>query len=352
MTQGTHYRCDYRTFSHLLGFDHHDHDAPSLFDIFVNGYDTSDLENAEIYKEGYPADGKNTNLKTYFYVLNNLICNTIDPKIGDSLHLQHDAPKILIHFGANGCRFCVSDFMWYKIEEAANDPHKSLSYAPYLMHIIEQVVGCCFSYDCNHPPSNVRNLGPHLRSRGTPTTTPLADPAGAGTSHSGGAPSSPPRSSLEGRDHDGGAVKYALRKFFSYFYYKAERDDRRLCRLEEQANITPPSPLRLFADPFDEYESLYGAAPPATRAEASFTPPPPPPTASMGFVPSSSRPSSMSGDASGDFDMGRTSASAYDSIFGGADALSYQASQAGPSSDPYGKSTLVDYGYDDDDDDY
>jgi hypothetical protein len=264
MTQGTHYQCDYRTFSRLLGFDHHDRDAPSLFDIFVNGYDISDLETAKIYKERYPADGKNTNLKTYFYVLNNLIRNTIDPKIGDSLHLQHDAPKILIRFGANGGRFCVSDFMWYKIEEAANDPHKSLPYAPYLMHIIEQVVGYCFSYDCNHPPYNVRNLGPHLRSRGTLTATPSADPAGAGTSHSGGAPSSPPRASSEGRDRDGGAVKYALRKFFSYFCYKAERDDRRLCRLEEQANISPPSPLRPFTDLFDEYESLYGAAPPAT----------------------------------------------------------------------------------------
>jgi hypothetical protein len=154
----------------------------------------------------------------------------------------------------------------------------------------------------------------------------------------------------QAKDHDGGAVKCALRKFFSYFCYKAERDDRHLCCLEEQANITPPSPLRLFADPFDEYESLYGAAPPATGVEASFTPPPPPPAAGMGFIPSSSGPSGMSGDASGDFDMGHTSASAYDSIFGGADALSRQGSQAGPSSDPYGKSTLVDYG--DDDDDY
>jgi hypothetical protein len=349
MTQGTHYRCDYGTFSRLLGFDHHDRDAPSLFDIFVNGYDTSDLENAEIYKEGYPADGANTNLKTYYYVLNNLIRNTIDPKIGDSLHLQHDAPKILIHFGANGGHFCVSDFMWYKIEEAANDPHKSLPYARYLMHIIEQVVGYYF-YDCNHPPYNVRNLGPHLRSRGTPSAPPSANPAGADASH-GGAPSSPPCSTSERRDRDGGAVKFALRKFFSYFCYKAERDDRRLRRLEEQANITPPSPLRPFADPFDEYESIYGAAPSTTGAESSFTPPPPPPPAAgMGFVPPSSGPSGMGGDASGDFDMGRTSASACDSIFGGADALSRQASQAGPSSDPYGKSTLVDYGYDDDDD--
>jgi hypothetical protein len=250
------------TFSRLLGFDHNDSEAPSLFDIFVNGVDESDMEAAQMYQPGKRADGNTTFLKPYFYVLNNLLRNTMDPKIGETIHIQHDAPKILVHFGANGGHFSISDFMWFKIEEAAIDPHKSLPYAPYLMQIIEQVVGHSFSLDCTHPSYSVRNLGPHLRStsgvRGAGTAAPSVDPADAASASPSGAPSSPPRSSSKRRGNGGGAIKYALQKFFAYFCYKAERDDHRLRRLEQQANIDPPSPLRLFLDPFNEYDALYG----------------------------------------------------------------------------------------------
>jgi hypothetical protein len=111
MTQGTHYHCDYKTFSRLLGFDHLDREVPSLFDIFGQGVDLDDLESTQMYKARKPADGTTTHLKPYFYVLNNLLRRTIDPKIGDTIHIQADAPKILVQFGALGGRFSVSDFM-------------------------------------------------------------------------------------------------------------------------------------------------------------------------------------------------------------------------------------------------
>ena len=52
--------------------------------------------------------------------------------------------------------------MWNKIVDASVDPHKYLPYAPYLMHIIEQVTGMQFSHPCVHAPVRAKHLGaPH-----------------------------------------------------------------------------------------------------------------------------------------------------------------------------------------------
>jgi len=94
MTQGVHYRLDFITLSHLLGFDQVDRDAHQLSTIFAEGISEADLDAAEIYKPGAHPDFKTTQLKPFFFVLNNLIRYTIDPKFGDSIHLRLDAPKI------------------------------------------------------------------------------------------------------------------------------------------------------------------------------------------------------------------------------------------------------------------
>jgi len=90
MTQGVHYRLDFITFSHLLGFDRVDRDAPFLSHLFTEGISEDDLATTEIYKPSVHSDFKTTHLKPYLYVLNNLIRYTIDPKFGDSIHLHID----------------------------------------------------------------------------------------------------------------------------------------------------------------------------------------------------------------------------------------------------------------------
>jgi len=176
MTQGVHYRLDFITFSRLLGFDHADREAPWLSNIFAEGISKADLDAAEMYKPGAHLDFKNTQLKPFFYVPNNLICYTIDPKFGDSIHLCLDAPKILARFGANGGRFGVSDLMWNKIVDGSVDPHKYLPYAPYLMQIMEQVTGVQFSHSCVHAPVRAKHLGaPHA-----PPLSPAGDALPAG----------------------------------------------------------------------------------------------------------------------------------------------------------------------------
>jgi hypothetical protein len=204
-------------------------------------------------------------LKPYFYVLNNLLCLTLDPKIGDSIHIMLDAHKVLCCFGAGGDRFSITDFMWRKIEQAANDTHKSLSYAPFLMYIIEQVVGRSFHHNAVHKSYSVRHLGPKGiggSSAPSPTHGPATRASSRGA-YRGGANTAPTHSSSKHRRRGGGVIKYVLGKLWEAFCYKAEKDDRRLRRIEQHLQIDPPeSPLREFQDPFAEYNELYGA--PAT----------------------------------------------------------------------------------------
>jgi hypothetical protein len=125
--------------------------------------------------------------------------------------------------------------MWHKIEQAANDPHKSLPYAPFLIYIIEQVVGHSFHHNAVHKSYSVRHLGPKGIAGGSapsPTRGPTTRTSTRGA-YRGGAANAPPHSSSEHRRHGGGVIKYALGKLWDAFCYKAEKDDRRLRRIEQ-----------------------------------------------------------------------------------------------------------------------
>jgi len=50
---------------------------------------------AALYVDHNKANGKTDGLKLYFYVLNNLLRATIDPKTGDATTVQNHAPTIL-----------------------------------------------------------------------------------------------------------------------------------------------------------------------------------------------------------------------------------------------------------------
>jgi hypothetical protein len=332
----------------LLGFDHLDRDAPRLSTIFAEGISEADLDAAEMYKPGAHPDLKTTHLKPYFYVLNNLIRYTIDPKFGDSIHLRQDAPKILARFGANGGRFGVSDFMWNKIADASVDPNKYLPYAPYLMHIIEQVTGMQFSHPCIHAPVCAKHLGaphaPPLSPAGAATpgaaTPGFVTPAGAADAQG---EAIPPQDSGRGRRSP---TRHALQRFFSYFCYCQKKTDQRLHRLEEKAALPPSSPLREFQDPYADYDNMH--RPSVDEDEEQQDPP-------SAFDPF------YGGGIPAGFSMEDTEAGfAYQDIFGAADNVTRASVSVAPpheqstSADPHGKGplrTFIDYSDDDDDDD-
>ena len=47
-------------------------------------------------------------------------------------------------------KFSINRYIWNKIHDASEDPMRHLPYAPYLMHVIEQLSGIQFPIDSNH----------------------------------------------------------------------------------------------------------------------------------------------------------------------------------------------------------
>jgi len=79
------------------------------------------------------------------------------PKCGDSTFLRDDSQKVLQCFGDDFKQFSISRYIWNKIHDAIEDPEKHLPYAPYIMHVIEQVSGIWFPTDIHHNLLKISN---------------------------------------------------------------------------------------------------------------------------------------------------------------------------------------------------
>ena len=86
-TKGKHYMVDFPTFARLLGLDHRDHCSTIIAEISPLAMD----EYQYMYLDGHRADGKTVWLEPYYYVLNNILCQILYPKIGDSTNLHEDS---------------------------------------------------------------------------------------------------------------------------------------------------------------------------------------------------------------------------------------------------------------------
>ena len=108
MIEGRHYHVDFTTFSQILGFDE-EHRG------FSNIHDESRDEVREIafmYLDGRSVDGKVKGLKSFYYILNNLIRHTINPKDGAASDLNGYMRNVLARFSLGGDKFNVPRFMW------------------------------------------------------------------------------------------------------------------------------------------------------------------------------------------------------------------------------------------------
>ena len=79
------------------------------------------------------------------------------PKVGDSTFLCDDSQKVLQQFGDDFETFSISCYIWNKIHDATEDQVKHLPYAPYIMHVIEQVFGIRFPIDTQHNLLKISN---------------------------------------------------------------------------------------------------------------------------------------------------------------------------------------------------
>jgi hypothetical protein len=146
MTDGRHYRVDFVTFSRILGF-REEH----------RGYTyIQDEPRAKIHDISYMwrdrriADGKRSGLHIFYYILNNLIRNTINPKDGVALDINGYVRNVLARFSSGGDRFNVPRFMWTELRFAMEDERRGLPYAPYLMFMIERATKFYFPKDGMH----------------------------------------------------------------------------------------------------------------------------------------------------------------------------------------------------------
>ena len=110
-----------------------------------------------MYLDGHTADGQTVYLKPYFYVLNNILRQILYSKRGDSTFLRDDSQKVLQRFGDDFQKFSISRYIWNKIHDATKDLVKHLPYAPYIMHVIEQVSGIQFPIDTQHDLLKISN---------------------------------------------------------------------------------------------------------------------------------------------------------------------------------------------------
>ena len=146
MAEGQHYRVDFMIFSRILGFDEEHHGFSYI-------HDEQRVEVREIafmYLDTRAIDGKVKGLKSYYYILNNLIRHTINPKDGATSDLNGYVRNVLARFALGGDKFNVPHFMWQEIRVAMDDARKGLPYAPYLMFVIERVTGYRFVKDGLH----------------------------------------------------------------------------------------------------------------------------------------------------------------------------------------------------------
>jgi len=117
MTEGQHYHVDFTTFSRILGFD----EEHCGFSYIHDERRAKVREIAFMYLDGRDADGKVKGLKSFYYILNNLIRHTINPKDGAASNLNGYMRNMLARFASGGDKFNVPCFMWQEIRVAMDD---------------------------------------------------------------------------------------------------------------------------------------------------------------------------------------------------------------------------------------
>ena len=114
------------TFSRILGFGEEERG-------FTYIHDEARAEICDItymWIDRRSADGKVSGLKSYYYIMNNLIKHTINPNDGAASDLNGYVRNVLARFVPRGDRFNVPRFIWRELRNAMEDGRKGIPYAP------------------------------------------------------------------------------------------------------------------------------------------------------------------------------------------------------------------------------
>jgi hypothetical protein len=146
MTEGIHYKINYVTSVMLLGFGKTNRDRDTI--KFENHLKNHRIADAYFLDE--MAQGTTLGLKPVYYVLNNLLRQTIYPKGGsDSTSLTGLAPNLIARKLPGAAPFSVSKFIWHDLITSMDNGVDNFPYVAYVMYIMELVTGFIFK-DCEH----------------------------------------------------------------------------------------------------------------------------------------------------------------------------------------------------------
>ena len=118
-----------------------------------------------MWRDSRAANGKRSGLHSYYYILNNLIRNTINPKDGAALDINGYVRNMLARFAPGGDKFNIPQFIWHELRLVMEDGRKGLPYAPYLMFLIERVIGISFPKDGMHTVYKIEKTQPATTSQ-------------------------------------------------------------------------------------------------------------------------------------------------------------------------------------------
>jgi hypothetical protein len=125
-------------------------------DRYADTIQTENVMKAEdivfAYERRDLANGKTVGLKSFYYTMNNLFRENINPKGGDSTSLRKYAKNLLARMAPGSDAFSISRFIWDELSDSLDDARNGLPYAPYIKYIIERVSGIEFKKDVEHRP--------------------------------------------------------------------------------------------------------------------------------------------------------------------------------------------------------
>jgi hypothetical protein len=89
-----------------------------------------------LWRDPRATNGKRSGLESFYYVMNNLIRNTINPKDGAASDINGYVRNALARFALGGDKFNVPRFIWVELSFAMDDGRRGASLCP-LSHVCD-----------------------------------------------------------------------------------------------------------------------------------------------------------------------------------------------------------------------
>jgi hypothetical protein len=156
MTEGKLFEVSYTQFARLLGFGRND--ANNIKIHMALKLDVRKIK-FMYHRNNQGNFGEITDMLPFYVYINWLFRRTLTPRKGDGTKILAYNKNIVaaIAPNANGFEFSVFGFIWEEIKAISENPLKSCGYAPFIMHMIERVLGRTFGYDKDHHPLRIKN---------------------------------------------------------------------------------------------------------------------------------------------------------------------------------------------------